>query len=40
MKAYERRGERIGMGAEGGVAPPPAIRTGPVIMDRASDSHS
>jgi hypothetical protein len=38
VKAYERHGERIGMGAEGGVAPPPAIPTGPVLADRASDS--
>ena len=39
VKAYERHGERLGMGAESGVAPPPAVLTGPVIMDRASDSH-
>ena len=39
VKAYERHGERIGMRAAGGVVPPPAIPTGPVIMDRISDSH-
>ena len=39
VKAYERHGERIGMGAESGVALSPAIPTGPLDLNRASDSH-
>ena len=39
VKAYERHGERIGMGAEGGVALSPAIPTRPSDVNRASDSH-